>query len=129
MAPSSASGPAGIGVVRVSGPHGLRAIKGFHDEALRGKRISSERERVEAMAAFEKAQAAYIAAKDTARYQVRLDYSEAARERQLAEGRRPRRAPPLPNACSAYVTIFQEQQAREEAVSGQLRILRRDVTL
>ena len=24
-------------IVRVSGPQGLRAIKGFHDEALRGK--------------------------------------------------------------------------------------------
>jgi addiction module RelE/StbE family toxin len=24
-------------IVRISGPRGLRAIKGFHDEALRGK--------------------------------------------------------------------------------------------
>jgi len=24
-------------IVMISGPHGLRAIKGFHDEALRGK--------------------------------------------------------------------------------------------
>jgi proteic killer suppression protein len=24
-------------IVRASGPHGLRAIKGFHDEALRGE--------------------------------------------------------------------------------------------
>lgn len=24
-------------IVRISGPHGLRAIKGFHDEALRGE--------------------------------------------------------------------------------------------
>ncbi len=33
----------------------------------------------------------------------------------------------MPNACSAYATIAQEQQAREEAVSGQLRILRREL--
>ena len=25
-------------IVRISGPQGLRAIKGFHDEALRGER-------------------------------------------------------------------------------------------
>ena len=26
-----------VSIVRVSGPHGLRSIKGFHDEALSGK--------------------------------------------------------------------------------------------
>ena len=26
-----------VGIVRMSGPQGLRAIKGFHDEALSGK--------------------------------------------------------------------------------------------
>ena len=26
-----------LGIVRVSGPHGLRAVKGFHDEKLEGK--------------------------------------------------------------------------------------------
>ena len=35
--------------------------------------------------------------------------------------------PPLPNTCSAYATIAQEQQAREQAVTGQLRLLRREL--
>ena len=55
------------------------------EESLRGKKISSERERVQAKAAFEKAQAAFIAAKDTARYQVRLEYSDEAQKLQIAE--------------------------------------------
>jgi len=50
----------------------------------------------------------------------RKQQHKALRERQLAEGRLPRTPPPLPNPCSAYATILQEQQAREEAVSGQL---------
>jgi membrane fusion protein, heavy metal efflux system len=54
------------------------------EEALRGKQISSERERIEVVAAFEKARAAYIAAKDTARYQIRVDYTEAASHCQVA---------------------------------------------
>jgi len=33
----------------------------------------------------------------------------------------------LPNPCSAYASVAQEQQAREEAVSGQLRVLRREL--
>ena len=33
----------------------------------------------------------------------------------------------MPNSCSAYATVAGEQQAREEAVSGQLRILRREL--
>jgi len=33
----------------------------------------------------------------------------------------------LPNTCSAYATVAQERQAREEAVTGQLRILRREL--
>ena len=52
---------------------------------------------------------------------------KALRARQISEGLLPRRPPPLPNTCSAYATVAQEQQAREEAVSGQLRILRREL--
>ena len=31
------SGRGGVGIVRISGPAGLRLIKGFHDEALKGQ--------------------------------------------------------------------------------------------
>jgi hypothetical protein len=52
---------------------------------------------------------------------------KALRSCQITEGLFPRTPPALPNACSAYATVAQEQQAREEAVSGQLRILRREL--
>lgn len=53
--------------------------------ALHGKNISSEKQLLEAEAAFKKADAELVAAKDTTRYQVLIAYSEAARKRQLAE--------------------------------------------
>ena len=52
---------------------------------------------------------------------------KALRARQIAEGLRPRTAPALPNACSAYATVAQEQRSREEAVSGQMAVLRREL--
>ncbi len=52
---------------------------------------------------------------------------KALRARQISEGLFPRTPPALPNACSAYASVAQEQQAREEAVTGQLRILRREL--
>lgn len=55
------------------------------ERALHGKKISSEREMAEAEAAFKKAQAGFVAAKDTARYQVTIAYTEAVGERQVAE--------------------------------------------
>ena len=55
--------------------------------------------------------------------------AKALRDGQLSEGLVPRMPPALPNTCSAYATIVQEQQAREEAVSGQLRILHRELPL
>lgn len=51
----------------------------------------------------------------------------ALRERQKAEGLIPRRMPALPNTCSSYANKTEEQQAREEAVTGQLHILRREL--
>lgn len=44
-----------------------------------------------------------------------------------ADGLLPRAPAPLPNTCSAYATIAAEQQAREAAVSGQVRVLRREL--
>jgi hypothetical protein len=52
---------------------------------------------------------------------------QVLRESQLRQGLFPRTPPALPNACSAYATVAQEQEAREQAVSGQLRILRREL--
>jgi hypothetical protein len=52
---------------------------------------------------------------------------KALRERQKAAGLIPRTPPALPNTCSSYATVEEEQQAREEAVTGQLRILRREL--
>jgi len=52
---------------------------------------------------------------------------KALRARQLSEGLLPRTPPALPNTCSACATVAQEQQAREQAVTGQLRILRREL--
>jgi hypothetical protein len=49
------------------------------------------------------------------------------RQSQIREGLFPRTPRALPNACSAYATVSQEQEAREQAVSGQLRILRREL--
>ena len=53
----------------------------------------------------------------------------ALRERQKAEGLVPRRPPALPNRCSPYETVEDEQQGREEAVAGHLRILHRELPL
>jgi hypothetical protein len=50
---------------------------------------------------------------------------KALRSRQIAEGLRPRTPPALPNACSAYASVAQEQRSREEAVSGQMAVLPR----
>jgi len=52
---------------------------------------------------------------------------QALRKEQREAGLIPRRPAPLPNRCSAYATIAEEQQAREAAVSGQLRVLRREL--
>jgi hypothetical protein len=51
----------------------------------------------------------------------------ALREQQRRDGLLPRTPPPLPNTCSAYANIDEEQQAREAAASGQFRILRREL--
>jgi hypothetical protein len=58
---------------------------------------------------------------------ARKQQHKALRQRQCADGRLPRTPAALPNACSAYASIAQAQQAREAAVSGQLRILRREL--
>ena len=52
---------------------------------------------------------------------------KALREQQKTAGLIPRRPQALPNTCSPYATKIEEQQAREEAVTGQLRILRREL--
>ena len=52
---------------------------------------------------------------------------KALRARQIAAGLFPRTAPALPNACSAYTTVAREQRAREEAVSAQMAVLRREL--
>ena len=52
---------------------------------------------------------------------------KALREQQRRDGLLPRTPPPLPNTCSAYASIAEEQQARETAVSGQIRVLRREL--
>jgi hypothetical protein len=52
---------------------------------------------------------------------------QALRTQQRQDGLVPRRPAPLPNGCSAYATIAEEQQAREAAVSGQVRVLRREL--
>ena len=52
---------------------------------------------------------------------------KALRAQQKSQGGLPRTPPALPNACSAYATVAQEQQAREEAVTGQLAVLRREL--
>lgn len=51
----------------------------------------------------------------------------ALREQQRRDGLLPRTPPPLPNTCSTYASIAEEQQAREAAVSGQIRVLRREL--
>jgi hypothetical protein len=58
---------------------------------------------------------------------ARKQQHKALRQRQCADGRLPRTPAALPNACSAYASIAQAQQARAAAVSGQLRILRREL--
>lgn len=52
---------------------------------------------------------------------------QALRQQQRQDGLIPRAPAPLPNCCSADATIAAEQQAREAAVSGQLRVLRREL--
>ncbi len=52
---------------------------------------------------------------------------KALREQQRCDGLRARTPPPLPNTCSSYTSIAAEQQAREMAVSGQVRVLRREL--
>lgn len=52
---------------------------------------------------------------------------QALGEQRRRAGRFPRTSAPLPNTCSAYASIDAEQQAREEAVSGQMRVLRREL--
>ena len=52
----------------------------------------------------------------------------ALREQQRQAGLLPRTPPPLPNTCSTYASIAEEQQVREAAVSGQVRVLRREMT-
>ena len=58
--------------------------------------------------------------------QKRQQEMALAAERQQT-GQRPRRPAALPNSLSAYATVAEEQQAREEAVSGQIRVLRREL--
>jgi hypothetical protein len=50
---------------------------------------------------------------------------QALRAQLQQAGHAPTPAPALPNRCSAYAGIAEEQQAREAAVSGQLGILRK----
>ena len=52
---------------------------------------------------------------------------KALREQQRCDGLRACTAPPLPNTCSSYTSIAAKQQAREMAVSGQVRVLRREL--
>ena len=52
---------------------------------------------------------------------------QALRTQQRQDGLIPHAPAPLPNGCSAYATIAEEQQARETAVSGQVRVLRREL--
>jgi multidrug efflux pump subunit AcrA (membrane-fusion protein) len=59
------------------------------ERELHTKNISSEKELVEAEAAFETAQAQLAAARDIARYKVQIAYGEAARLRQVASTRSP----------------------------------------
>jgi len=90
-----------------------KASKKSHERqrALHGKKISSEKQLLEAEAAFKKAEAELLAAKDTTRYQVLIAYSEAARKRQLAE----------------FEAVAAEQRLRlkgaEDEVIGRLRAL------
>ena len=52
---------------------------------------------------------------------------KALREQQRRDGLFPRTPPPLPNTTSTCASLAEEQQAREAAVSGQIRILRREL--
>ena len=52
---------------------------------------------------------------------------KALREQQRRDGLFPRTPPPLPNTTSTYASLAEEQQAREAAASGQIRILRREL--
>ncbi len=53
--------------------------------------------------------------------------AQALREQQRQAGLIPRAPAPVPNGGSADATIAAEQQAREAAVSGQVRVLRREL--
>ncbi len=55
------------------------------ERGLLEKGVSSESEFIEAESAYKKATALFAAARDTARYQVRIAYTEAARTQQVAE--------------------------------------------
>ena len=52
---------------------------------------------------------------------------QALREQQRQAGLIPHAPAPLPNHGSAYASIAAEQQARETAVSCQVRVLRREL--
>ena len=52
---------------------------------------------------------------------------KALRERQRAEGLVPRTPPALPNTCTAYKTVEEELKGREDAVTGHMRILHREL--
>jgi multidrug efflux pump subunit AcrA (membrane-fusion protein) len=55
------------------------------ERALHAKQISSGKELLEAEVAFQKAQTAFRAARDTVRFKILVDYTEAASRRQVAE--------------------------------------------
>jgi hypothetical protein len=52
---------------------------------------------------------------------------QALRAQQRRDGLFARTPPPVPNATSTYASLGEEQQAREAAVSGQIRVLRREL--
>ena len=62
-----------------------------------------------------------------AQWAEKKQQEKALGERRCQAGLVPRAPAPLPNACSAYASIAAEQQAREAAVSGQVRVLRREL--
>ncbi|MCP3904336.1 MAG: efflux RND transporter periplasmic adaptor subunit [Planctomycetes bacterium] len=90
----------------------LAAGKAFERErTLLAKNIASESDYIEAESAFKKAQAAFTAGKDIARYQSLVQYTEAARKRQVAE----------------FEAVSAEQQLRLLGVEG--GVIERLVTL
>ncbi len=71
---------------------------------LHDRKISSGTEVEQAEAAFKKAQARFVAAKDTSRYEILVAYSEAAGQRQVAE----------------FEAVAAEQQLRLKGADDQL---------